>query len=214
MLNLARRSGLGREDLKTLAAADALASLSGQRRQQVWDAAAWLGHQADLLGQDEADDMLRDEAEEQVQLQAAPEAEDILYDYASTGLSLRRHPVALLRERLAAQQLQSAAQLNNSRHSQLVKACGIVTMRQQPQTAKGTVFVSLEDETGTVNVIVWKRLRERQREVLLHARLMAVYGQWQFDQDTGGRVKHLIAHHLVDMTALLGKLTTESRDFR
>ena len=86
-------------------------------------------------------------------------------------------------------------------------------MRQQPQTAKGVVFVTLEDETGTVNVIVWKSLRERQRSELLRSRLLAVYGVWQRDEDSGGQVRHLIAKRLKDLTPLLGELATHSREF-
>jgi error-prone DNA polymerase len=90
-----------------------------------------------------------------------------------------------------------------------VRACGIVTNRQQPGTANGVVFVSLEDETGVVQVIVWKALRERQRNVLTRSRLMAVHGVWQRE----GEVCNLIAGHLEDLTPLLGRLATESRDF-
>ena len=87
---------------------------------------------------------------------------------------------------------------------------GIVTLRQQPETANGTVFVSLEDETGVVQVICWKSLRERQRRVLLGSRLLAVYGTWQ----RVGEVKNLIAGQLQDLSPLLGRLATESRDFK
>jgi error-prone DNA polymerase len=90
-----------------------------------------------------------------------------------------------------------------------VRACGIVTNRQQPGTANGVVFVSLEDETGVVQVIVWKALRERQRNVLTRSRLMAVHGVWQRE----GEVCNLIAGHLEDLTPMLGRLATESRDF-
>ena len=94
-------------------------------------------------------------------------------------------------------------------------------MRQQPQTAKGTIFISLEDETGPVNVIVWKSLRQRQRAEVLHARLLAVYGVWQRSEDTDaaggqpghGAVRNLVAHRLEDLTPLLGRLGTSSRDF-
>jgi error-prone DNA polymerase len=86
-------------------------------------------------------------------------------------------------------------------------------MRQQPQTAKGVVFVTLEDETGHVNVIVWKSLKERQRPALLRSRLLAVYGTWQRDVESGGDVCHLIAGHLQDLTPLLGGLTAQSREF-
>jgi error-prone DNA polymerase len=96
----------------------------------------------------------------------------------------------------------------------LVRACGIVTMRQQPQTAKGVVFVTLEDETGSINVIVWKSLKEKQRAELLRARLLAVYGVWQRDAASGGQVRHLIAKRLVDLTDWLGDLSAASRDFR
>ena len=104
-------------------------------------------------------------------------------------------------------------QLRDLPNGRLVRACGIVVMRQQPQTAKGVVFVTLEDETGSVNVIVWKRLREKQRSELLHSRLLAVYGVWQRDVESGGEVRHLIAQRLVDLTPLLGGLATQSREF-
>ena len=95
-----------------------------------------------------------------------------------------------------------------------VRVAGLVTHRQRPDTARGTLFVTLEDETGTVNVIVWPRLVERFRTAVLGARLMTVYGIWQRDEATGGRVTHLIARRVVDHSALLGTLAAQSRDFR
>ena len=89
-------------------------------------------------------------------------------------------------------------------------------MRQQPQTAKGTIFLTIEDETGSVNVIVWKSLREKQRAEVLHARLLAVYGIWQRSEEDGkgyGLVRNLVAKRLEDLTPLLGRLATASRDF-
>ena len=83
-------------------------------------------------------------------------------------------------------------------------------MRQQPETAKGVVFVTLEDETGVVNIIVWRAVRDRQRAELLRSRLLAVYGVWQQE----GEVRHLVAQRLEDLTPLLGELSTTSRDFR
>ena len=122
--------------------------------------------------------------------------------------------------------LLTAVQMRDLPHGQLVRACGIVTARQQPPPAKGVVFITLEDETGTMNVIVWKRQREKQREQVLKSRLLAVYGVWQRNtEDTGstdgenqrpenqGEVRHLIAHHLIDLTHLLGELATQSREF-
>ena len=204
--DLALRCGLDAGDLKALASADALLSLSGHRRQQVWDASAL--HRAPALLQGAP------VYEKPLVLAAAHEAQEVLFDYAATGLTLRSHPLSFLRARLAAKNLLSAAQLRDLPHGRLVRACGIVTMRQQPQTAKGVVFVTLEDETGCINVIVWKSLKEKQRAELLRARLLAVYGIWQRDEDSGGQVRHLIAKRLVDLTDWLGDLSAGSRDFR
>jgi error-prone DNA polymerase len=203
--DLALRAALDQGELKALAAADALAALSGHRRQQVWDASALKVAPPLLKSVPVEEDFL--------ELPAAPEGEEIVFDYASTGLTLRRHPLCLLRETLAKKRLLTAQALRDLPSGALVRACGIVTVRQQPQTAHGVTFVTLEDETGTINVIVWKALRERQRSELLHAKLLAVYGVWQRDVDSGGQVCHLIAKRLVDLTPLLGRLATESRDF-
>ncbi|MFZ5567760.1 MAG: error-prone DNA polymerase [Pseudomonadota bacterium] len=200
--DLALRAALDAKELKALASADALLSLSGHRRQQVWDASAL--HAAPALLREAPVD------EDWLELPAAPEGEEIVFDYAATGLTLRRHPLALLREQLRAQRLQTAQELGALPDGRLVRACGLVLTRQQPGTAKGVVFVTLEDETGTVQVIVWKALRDKQRQTLLRARLLAVYGTWQRQ----GEVCHLIAGHLQDLTPLLGGLMTASRDFR
>ena len=203
--DLALRAGLNQGDLKALASGDALISLSGHRRQQVWDASALRPAPGLLKTAPVEEDFL--------ELPPAWEGEEVVFDYASTGLTLRRHPVALLREQLSTMKLRTAAELRDLPNGRLVRACGIVVMRQQPQTAKGVVFVTLEDETGSVNVIVWKSLRDKQRSELLHARLMAVYGVWQRDAESGGEVRHLIAQRLVDLTPLLGGLATQSREF-
>jgi error-prone DNA polymerase len=206
--DMALRARLDVKDLNALAAGDALLSLSGHRRQQVWDAAAQRRPPA-LLENARVD-------EDALKLPAAPEGEEIVFDYASMGLTLRRHPLALLRERLSKMKILSAAQLHDLPSGRRVSACGIVTVRQQPQTANGTIFVTLEDETGPVNVIVWKSLREKQRDDLLKARLLAVHGTWQRDQESGGQVRNLIASGLKDLTPLLGRLGqqgSKSRDF-
>ncbi len=203
--DLALRAALDQSDLKALAAADALSSLSGHRRQQVWDAAA-LKPAPPLLHSVPVD-------EERLTLPAASEGEEVVFDYAALGLTLRRHPLSLLREQLSKEKLLTAAQLRDLPSGRLVRACGLVTARQQPPTAKGVLFITLEDETGTVNVIVWKRLRERQRTAALKSRLLAVYGVWQRDEESGAEVRHLIAGHLKDLTPLLGDLATLSREF-
>ena len=199
--DLALRAGLDRQALKHLAAADALQSLAGHRRQQVWDASALQSAPAILRRAPVNEAMLH--------LEEAPEGEAIVWDYASTGLTLRRHPLALLREQLNARRFMTAAQLQSAPGGRLVRACGIVTCRQQPDTSQGVVFVTLEDETGVVQVIVWRALRERQRNELTRSRLMAVHGVWQRDGD----VCNLIAGRLENLTPLLGRLAPQSRDF-
>jgi error-prone DNA polymerase len=134
----------------------------------------------------------------------------VLADYRSTGLSLKAHPLALLRPALSRFKVQPASELALLRSGQLARASGLVTHRQRPETARGVVFVTLEDETGAVNVIVWPQVVEVQCTPLLAARLLTVYGVWQAQ----GEVRHLIARRLVDHTALLDGLAVRSRDFR
>jgi error-prone DNA polymerase len=203
--DLALRCQLDTGDLNALASADALQSLSGHRRQQVWDASALLPAPQLLQGVPIDEDELT--------LPAAGEGEEVTFDYAAVGLTLRSHPLLLLRDPLSKQKLLTAAQMRDYPSGRLVRACGIVTARQRPQTAKGVIFVTLEDETGSVNVIVWKSVHERWRDVAYRARLMAVYGVWQRDDESGGQVRHVVAKHLVDLTPLLGDLATTSRDF-
>jgi error-prone DNA polymerase len=203
--DLARRAPLDARDLQTLAHADALQSLAGHRRRQLWAAAGQGRPEKALL----ADAPIVEAAHEQPDLFEAPEGEAIALDYASTGLTLRRHPLALLRDKLARRGWRSAEQLAGLKNGASAWACGIVTMRQQPETAKGVIFVTLEDETGSVNVIVWRHVRERQRPALLRSRLLAVAGQWQSQEG----VNHLVARRLVDVTPWLGAVATSSRDF-
>ena len=203
--DLALRAELDQGDLKALASADALLSLSGHRRQQVWQAASFKPAPGLLRSVPVAEDILL--------LPAASEGEEVFFDYAALGLTLRSHPLALLRSRLSQQKLLTASRLQALPDGRRVAACGLVVMRQQPQTAKGVTFVTLEDETGSVNVIVWQALKEKQRSELLRSRLLAVYGVWQRDVESGGAVCHLIASRLQDLTPLLGGLSTQSRDF-
>lgn len=200
---LSIRAGLEQHEMQLLAAADALQSLSGHRRQQVWDATALRSRPA----------LLRDAPvqENLLELPAAPEAEEVVWDYATLGLTLRRHPMELLRPLLKKRKLQSSRELANLPNGRAVRYCGIVTLRQQPSTANGTIFISLEDEHGPVQAIVWKSVRDRQRDVLLGARLLVVEGIWQREGD----VRNLIVGRLEDLTPLLGRLAANapSRDF-
>ena len=200
--DLERRTGLRRSDLEALARADALATLAGHRREAYWQT---LGLEAPLA-LDAGEAAIRRDSR-RADLMAAGEGHEIVMDYATTGLTLRRHPLALLRPRLSKHL--TAERLGQLPDRAWVRVSGIVTCRQRPGTAKGTVFVTLEDETGSINVIVWPDLVEAQRRELLAARLLGVYGQLQRQ----GIVLNLVARRLFDHTALLGRLGTTSRNF-
>jgi len=199
--DLVRRAGLQRDDLDALVTANALVSLSGHRRTAAWHAAA-VPLQRDLL-------LALPPAESPVSLAAPGEGENIVADYRSLGLSLGRHPLALLRRRLDHWRYATARTLRSVETNRPARCAGIVVGRQRPGTATGVIFVTLEDETGLTNVIVHARLAERQRRELLGARLLGVLGVLQ--QEDG--VVHLIARRLMDHTELLGTLPTHSRDF-
>ncbi len=199
--DLAARAGLNRRDLDRLAAADALASLAGHRRQASWAATAAVV-QGDLFDGIAPSEPVLD-------LPAPGEGENLVADYCNLGFTLRRHPLALLRAQLQQRRFVPAGELAQAGHRALVRAAGIVVGRQRPGTATGIVFVTLEDETGLTNVVVHPQLVERQRRELLGASLLGVFGQLQVE----GQVVHLVAKRLVDLSAWLGRLETVSRDF-
>ena len=190
---------LNRKDLRALAAAGALQSLAGHRRLAHWAAA----------GAAKRPPLDAPAAEMLPSLAAPSEGADIVADYASLGLTLGRHPLALIRPQLERRGLMDADRLRALPHGAQAAVAGLVTCRQRPDTASGVVFVTLEDEFGNVNVVVWNRLVERQRRELLGARLLGVHGTIERD----GEVVHLVARRLVDHSALLGPLETTSRDF-
>ncbi len=144
-----------------------------------------------------------------IELEPPSEGEDIVADYRSLGLTLGRHPLALLRTHLKKLRIVKAEELASLPHGSRVRAAGLVTCRQRPDTASGVVFVTLEDESGCVNVIVWRDLLERQRRELLGARLLGVAGVIERE----GAVVHLVARRLEDHSRLLGGLAVASRDF-
>jgi len=199
--DLARRAGLSTIELDALAAADALSPLAGHRRAARWQAAS---HRVehDLMHAAPIEDAVPE-------LPVASEAREIVDDYASMGFTLRRHPLALLRPRLRRMRLSSAEELRSLPNGRFVRTTGIVTVRQRPGTAKGTIFVTLEDETGSINVIVWKHVAHTQRTQLLSAKMMTVLGVLQRQQD----VQHLVAARIIDHSRLLGALDLRSRDF-
>jgi error-prone DNA polymerase len=141
---------------------------------------------------------------------APSEAEDIVADYRGTGLTLGRHPLALLRGKLDRLQARRAAELVKLQSGLQVRVAGIVTHRQRPETASGVIFMSLEDETGTSNLIVWPRIQHSQRAAVFGAQLMVVHGELQSEMG----VVHVIAAKIRDYSHWLGRLRVQSRDFR
>jgi len=199
--DLSARAGLNARARQALAEADALATLAGHRHQARWAAAA-----EPLPG------LLRaaDATDTQASLFAPTEGADIVADYRSTGLTLRRHPLALMRARLRKRGMLRSVDLGNLADRCAVRVAGLVMFRQRPQTASGLMFMTLEDETGTVNLIVPAKTLEAQRDVLIGSRLLLVEGQLQNDQ---GSV-HVLLKTAEDCSDWLGALPHLSRDFR
>ncbi len=199
---LAELAALDRADLDALAAAGALGGLAGHRHRAAWQVSG-VERPLPLLPSiriPEGVPMLR----------APGEDEDIVADYRAMGLTLGRHPLALLRPRLESAGWRTAIDLWNCESGERVRTGGIVVTRQRPGSAAGVTFVTVEDETGHVNLIVWKAVAERQRRVLLGARLLGVAGTVQREGD----VLHVIARRLEDRSVLLGELRAGARNFR
>ncbi len=202
--DLSTRARLDRQDLAVLAEAAALRGLAGHRHRAHWEIAA---SEKPVEGLTLPPG--RYDAVEEVNIRPPSQADDTRADYASTGLSLGRHPMALLRPVLRRRRAITAQELHILSHGTRCRACGLVTMRQRPMTASGTIFLTLEDETGFVNVVVWPRLCEKQRAEILGASVLAVDGVL----DTDGNVHHLIANRVHDFSHLVGGLESKSRDF-
>lgn len=205
--DLSRRTQLTAVDLQYLASADALGSLSGNRHQSRWEAAAIEPFSALL---EDAESNHQDDL-----LTPAPSLEqDILTDYATTGFSLRPHPMALLRNEYPFNKCTRYCDLKNLRHGGFVRVAGLVTGRQQPDTASGTLFLTLEDETGNINVIVWKGTQETFRQPLLTSRLLLIKGTVEINTDNVSfPVVHVIAGQIHDYSARLESFSLKSRDF-
>ena len=198
--DLQRRAELSQQEIEALASADAFHTLIGHRRDALWKA----------LGLERDTQLFTSPIDTDAATLIAPtEADDIFADFRTVGVTLRRHPLALLRPALAAQHIRSAEEVRNARSGQLIRTTGLVTCRQRPSTAKGTVFVTLEDETGYVNVVVWSHVAARQRNPLVQAKLLFVAGR----VERQGEVVHLIAGKLIDQTAMLGELDFSTREF-
>jgi error-prone DNA polymerase len=199
--DLAERATLDAKDLGALAAAGALQSLTRNRHRARWEVAG-VERPTQLF------DKIRI-AEGAPLLRRPSEGEDISADYRYLGLSLRRHPLALLRRRLSAMRICNARDVTELCHGARVHTAGLVITRQRPSSASGVIFVTLEDETGYVNLVVWDSLAQRARRALLGATLLGVTGKVQKE----GAVLHVIAERLYDHSELLGDLVTRSRNF-
>ncbi|WP_371321473.1 error-prone DNA polymerase [Pseudomonas yamanorum] len=201
--DLGERARLDTRAQELLADAGALRGLAGHRHRARWEVAGvqkQLGLFAGVASPEEA----------VVELPQPTVGEDLYADYASVGTTLGPHPLALLRDELRARRCRSSQELLRVEHGRNVSVAGLVTGRQRPGTASGVTFVTLEDEFGNINVVVWRDLAERQRQALVGSRLLKVDGRWE----AVGEVRHLIAGRLTDLTPLLSGISVRSRDFR
>ncbi len=200
--DLAQRARLNSKDLEALAAANALLRLSGNRHQAAWE----------LAGVDTERELLAHAAaQEGIPLLRVPtEGQNIVSDYRSVGLTLGRHPLALLRERLIRHRVLTAAELRKTANATAVRAAGIVLVRQSPGTANNTTFITLEDETGQVNLIIWASVAQQYRRPFLEANLLEVHGTLQQHSN----VMHVVVEGMTDRSAWLGALRVNARDFR
>ena len=199
---LVERSGLNRRELAALSAAGALKGIAGHRHKASWTVA----------GVEEPTALLSsfDRYEALPMLRKPTEGQDIVADYRSLGLTLERHPIELIRSHLDEYRYVRAAELKTLKNGQRLRVAGLVITKQRPGTASGVTFVTLEDETGYMNLVVWKKTAEQQRDVLLGAQLMGIDGELQIE----GKVIHVIARRLHDHTNLLGQLQVKQRNFR
>ena len=214
---LQHRTGLSRAALEKLAEADAFRSLGLDRRQALWAVKGLHKESLPLL----APLAGTAAAEPATRLPAVSLGEHVAEDYRMVGFSLKRHPLALLRPELDRRHILSHARLRETPAKTLVKVAGLVLVRQQPGTASGVIFMTLEDETGIANIVVWRRVFERFRRVVMGAKLVQCEGRVQRE----GEVIHVVAERLTDLSPLLKHLwhptsrertdlRVQSRDFR
>ena len=202
--SLRDRGGLGPAHVERLASADCFGSLGLTRRQALWDARSLIG--APDLPLFEAARQ-RDEGAEKgrTSLPLMPLSEEVVADYQTTRLSLKAHPMAFLRAPLAERGFVRACDLRERKFRSMVHVAGVVLIRQRPGSAKGVCFITLEDETGVINLVVWPDLKEKYRRVVMGARLMEVRGRVEYDDE----VIHVIAAHMVDATNELHRLSDD-----
>ena len=198
------RARIGPAHIERLASGDCFGSMQLSRRQALWDARSIVGG-ADLPLFAAA--AARDEGAEtaRTQLPAMPLSEEVVADYQTTRLSLKAHPMSFLRASLAERGFVRACDLRSRKFRSMVHVAGVVLIRQRPGSAKGVCFITLEDETGVINLVVWPDLKEKQRRVVMGSRLMEVRGRVEYDDE----VIHVIAHHMEDATHQLYRLSDD-----
>ncbi len=204
---LRERAGLSPAHIERLASADCFTSLNLTRRKALWDARSLIAG-PDLPLFRAAD--TRDEGAERraTTLPTMPLSEEVVADYQTTRLSLKAHPMAFLRPELAERGFVRACDLRNRKFRSMVQVAGVVLIRQRPGSAKGVCFITLEDETGVINLVVWPDLKEKQRKIVMGARLMEVRGRVEYDDE----VIHVIAHNMTDATGKLYALSDDMLD--
>jgi error-prone DNA polymerase len=203
---LRSRAGVPVHAIQRLAAADAFRSMGLDRRAALWDSRA-LKQAPDLPLFAHAD--ARDEGAEAepAQLPAMPLGEHVVNDYQTLRLSLKAHPMAFLRTRYERLKFVTADRLSSIKDGKRLSIAGLVLIRQRPGSAKGVVFITIEDETGVANLVIWPDVFTRQRKIVMGARLMAVHGLVQRDPDS--QVIHVVARQLEDHTHMLSRLSDD-----
>jgi error-prone DNA polymerase len=205
---LQRRGRVPVHAIQRLAAADAFRSMGLDRRAALWDSRA-LKQAPDLPLFAHAEARDEGSEDEPAQLPAMPLSEHVVNDYQTIRLSLKAHPMGFLRQHYAAQKFVTADRLNSVKDGRRLSIAGLVLIRQRPGSAKGVVFITIEDETGIANLVIWPDVFEKQRKIVMGARLMAVQGIVQRDPDSD--VIHVVARHLEDHTHMLGRLSDDPR---
>ena len=202
--DLRDRASLPAAHIERLAAADCFGSLEMPRRQALWDARALAANvDLPLFRHAAAREMGAEKAV--TQLPAMSLSEEVIADYQTQRLSLKAHPMSFLRRSLAARGFVPAAELAKRKQRSMVNVAGVVLIRQRPGSAKGVVFITLEDETGVANLVIWPDTMEKYRKVVMGSRLIEVRGRVEFDEG----VIHVIAAHMEDATYLLNRLSDD-----
>ncbi|WP_426329041.1 error-prone DNA polymerase [Pedobacter sp. R-06] len=200
-----RDAGVSLDALEKLADADAFRSMGMDRRKALWEVSALQDMPVELFRGQASESVL----ETQVSLPLMSKGEHVVQDYATVGLSLKAHPVSFVRAQLDMLNIRSCHAINNdATDGQLVKVAGLVLVRQRPGTAGGVCFITIEDETGFSNLVVFEKLFETYRKEILHARLLMVEGRLQRE----GQVVHVIVSRCFDFTKMLGKLVQREMD--